>query len=264
MNTLSKIAYIASAEAMNRDQKIAKSRASLTAADAFRASGLWPAGRPAALYRVEAPGEVEARERGVFADWVVVERMDAREALEELSVSFVDFEDEIYEEQALWRRALDRPRDDAALVESHLEQAIRARGLKHWTLKRVPERTLRNTSFHPQSMYSWSSMAAILAWEAWEAESEDHVYARAREEGWKLWYQSKSWSDFDFKEPPDFGEVAQECWDAWVALTVFYASSAGFVDIVAETYTVGLRTAYLYGLALARPIDRGVLGWSMT
>lgn len=264
MSQLPKIAYIARAEKLVNGSELGPVSASLDEADALRRDGLWPGGRPSRLYRIEALGEVSAIDGGVHSEsWRVVEQLEARAPLEAVSQAFVDFESEMYEEMALWRRAFDRPKDDVKLVETHLEQAIRARGLKHWELRKMPERQLRSTKLHGQSMYSWSSMSAVLAWEAWEIESADEVYDVARRDGWRLWYQSTEWGEFSLEEPPSFDDVPLECWDAWVALSVFYTGSAGFIDVVPETYTVGLRTAYLYGLALVQPVDRGVLGWAM-
>jgi len=44
---------------------------------------------------------------------------------------------------------------------------------------------------------------------------------------------------------------------------VQYAALQGFVDSPPDLLTVGLRDAYRNGLAIAVPVEDGVLGWAM-
>lgn len=265
MSLIAKPAYTVSPKALEPGTEIDLDYASLSPAEAFLHDGLWPLGATGQIYQLEPLSTPSLTDGRVKADgWKVVRQADSREALAEVSETFVDFETEMNEEQALWRRALARPKSDPTLVRSNLEHAVRARGLKHWKLEQMPARKLLKQPIDGPSMHAWSSMTALKVWQAFEVEArEDEVYDTVRRHGWTLWYQPRRWNEFAPESPPDFDDVPAPCWDAWVALSTWYAASAGFVDVVPEAYTLGVRTAYLYGLAMVRPIDRGVLGWSM-
>ena len=57
--------------------------------------------------------------------------------------------------------------------------------------------------------------------------------------------------------------AAWDARDALDALTVFYAAKRGWVKTPADKYTVGIRTAYQYGLEVALPVGPNTLGFSM-
>ena len=265
---IERIAYKAMAGDIHPGEELLEVPVSLSGADALRHDGLWPGGHTSRLWKLTTDVEsVEKHgERALASMWRVVEAIDVKPSLREVSDVFVDFEDEMLEEQLLWRRALERPRQDAELVETLLEQAVEARGLKYWSLKRLSERELRRTPIHARSMYTWSAHAALKAWQAWDVESrDDEAYDVARRAAWTLWYHPTPWDAFDVADQePGWDDVSPECWDAWVSLSVYYTASCGFIELPAEAFTAGIRTAYHHGLALIRPIEQGVLGWAMT
>jgi hypothetical protein len=57
--------------------------------------------------------------------------------------------------------------------------------------------------------------------------------------------------------------VRWDVWDAWAALTVFYAVEEGMVHLPNDVMTRGMRDAYAAGLGMAAPIAPGVLGFAM-
>ena len=232
--------------------------------EALRLGGLWPGGRPSMLYRLETEDEVtRVGEHAEAASWTVLAAIPPRDHLASLTRELVDFEKEALSEQLEWRKALGRPNNDPAKVEQSLRLAMKRRGLKNWRLKRAPSSSwLRQQPVEPSAMYTWSGHATISAWEAWDREAdEDEAYDKARRVAWSLWYDP---TPFDHEDAFNLGgvEVTPEVWDAWTALVVFYTAEQGWLELPAQSFTAGIREAYEHGLALAKPLERGVLSWA--
>lgn len=119
-----------------------------------RIVGLWTDGWPVRLYRVETDTEVIERGNKLrAATWTLVEECPIRPAVQSLSREwFGDLAGPMAEAQSAWHEALGRPLRDETAAEAGLREALRARGLETWTLRRYP-----------------AARAARAAWEAWAA-----------------------------------------------------------------------------------------------
>ena len=137
---------------------------------ALRIAGLWPDGRPSRLFRVETDGlVVERGDKLRAATWCIVEEiLDVTPHVRRMSEPFGELADEITAEQMAWRAALARPRHDEAAIETGLREALAARGIESWTLRRFND--------------AWAARDARAAWAARDARD-----ARAARDAWDAW-----------------------------------------------------------------------------
>ena len=205
--------------------------ASRDAADALRAAGLWPDGRPSRLLLVSTVAPVVERAGRVrAATWTLVREVDVEPHVYTLSRAFGGHADEMAREQLRWRAALARPRRDEAVVAASLERALRKRGLP-WSLRRFA-----------------TAQAARDAWDAWAAwAARDDRNTWAARDAWDARAARDAWA----------------AWDAWDALTWFYAARRDWIVGAPDRYSAGLIDAYEHGLATCVPIGDDTLGWAM-
>jgi len=202
---------------------------------ALRIVGLWPNGHPSRLFRVETDSEVLQRGDKLRAEeWTLVEEVcDFTPVIRELSKPLTPFIEEMTVEQLAWRAALARPHCDKTTVEKDLQVALDARGLT-WKLRRFT--------------HTWD------AWDAWAA--QDAWGAQAAWAAWAAWAAQDAW---DVRAA--WG--ARAAWAAWDALITFFAAKNDWITTHADLLTVGIRDAYLNGLAIAIPTGPNELGWVM-
>lgn len=263
---MKKTGYIAWPRALERGTLLndPNLRVSLRPEDALRFDGLWPGGHTSKLFELSTDHDPTADgPRMAAPEWTVARELQARDALTALSQAFVDFEDELLEEQLLWRQAFLAGKPDPNEVEAALQDAIDARGLKHWSLVRAPSpEVLRRAKTDPQGLFSWCAGATQMAWEAWDKEAdEDEALDLARRVAWNAWYHPVMFDAEDAFGAHD--DIAPQVWDAWAALVTYFAASQGWIDAEPERFTTGIRDAYLNGLVLLKPTGRGILQWAM-
>jgi len=230
---------------------------------ALRIAGLWPDGRPSRLFRVETDGlVVERGDKLRAATWCIVEEiLDVTPHVRRMSEPFGELADEITAEQMAWRAALARPRHDEAAIETGLREALAARGIESWTLRRFNDawaardaraawaaRDARDARAAWAAWTAWAAWAARAAWDAWDARA-----------AWDAW---DAWAARDARD----ARAARDAWDAWDArdaLLVFYTSRRGWISSRTDLLTTGIRDAYAAGLAVAIPTGPTELGWAM-
>jgi hypothetical protein len=136
---------------------------------AWQIAGMWPAGRPGLVVRVEASRDAIARGTKRRASQLTLRRLASPEeisaAVQTLSTIFGTLAAEMTAEQLAWYAALARPHATPHLVEAGLAAALEARELP-WALKRFSTATL-----------------ARDAWDAWDARDALLVYYTVRR-GW--------------------------------------------------------------------------------
>ena len=263
---MKKVGYIAWPRALERGTVLDDEalHVSLTAEDALRYDGLWPGGHTSRLFELSTDDTPRASGARMQAkSWTVDRELPAKDAIEELSAAFVDFESEMLEEQLLWRQALTPAKPDPAEVEEALREAIDARALRHWSLVRSPSpEVLRRASTDPQGFFTWCGAATKAAWEAWDKEAdEDEAIDLARRVAWNAWYHPVMFDADEAYGAHD--DVSPRVSDIWASLVTNYVGSQGWVDTEPERLTVGIREAYAHGLVLVKPTGRGVLQWAM-
>jgi hypothetical protein len=234
---------------------------------ALRWGGLWPDGRPSRLVSLEATGELETRGARIFsASMNVVGLVNPDEPLAQFSEVFLDLEDEMLDEQRAWRRALRREGHDVDLVREKLDLTLHARGLKLWGVQQFPTVDKLRAKVDPAAFFTWGAVHAQASFEQWQKEADaDEVYDKALRAAWTAWYTQDFWDDQDVAADPGANaDVRWDVWDAWAALTVFFAVEEGWVHLPADVMTRGLRDAYAAGLGIAAPISPGVLGFAMS
>lgn len=216
---------------------------------ALAIGGFWPTGRPSRLFAVEAA--LDAIERGNKRRASSLSLI--REATEDevataitaFSVVFGAHASRMANEQRAWRLALRRPQHRAAVVELALTDALTARKLP-WSVKRFDT--------------AWAAWAAWAALDARDARAARDAWAardaRAALDAWAAWDARAARAAWDARD-------ARAARAAWAALTVAYASLAGWITQAADHLTLGMRDAYAHGLGIALPIAPTVLGWAM-
>lgn len=235
-------------------------------ADALRWGGLWPDGYPSRLISVRPDGEIKLVGQRAFAPaFDVVGLVSPHEPLVTLSEVFVDLEDEMLAEQKAWRQALRRDGSSPAQVRELLDLTLHARGLRLWGVREFPTVDALRAEVDPAAFYTWGAVHAQASFEQWRDEaSKDPVYDTALRTAWTAWYLNDFWDDPDVAADPDANaDVRWDVWDAWAALTVFYAVEEGWVELPKDVLSRGLRDAYALGLGMAAPIGPGLLGFAM-
>lgn len=234
--------------------------------DALRWGGLWPGGTPSTLLSVRPEGELRVEGARAFAPaFEVVSLVSPHAALETFSEVFVDLEDEMLAEQRAWRQALRRDGTYPAAVRELLDLTLHARGLRLWGVKEFTSVEALRAAADPAAFYTWGAVHAQASFEQWRDEAAtDPVFDKALRSAWTAWYLNDFWDDPDVAADPDANaEVRWDVWDAWAALTVFYAVEEGWVDLPNDVLSRGLRDAYAAGLGMAAPVGPGVLGYAM-
>lgn len=233
---------------------------------ALRWGGLWPDGRPSRLVSLRSHGELELRGPRAYATKLdVVGLVNPAEPLETLSAVFDELSAEMAAEQAAWRKALRRDGRDVDFVRAALDVTLAARGLKLWGVRQFPSVEALRDEIDPAAFYTWGAVHAQASFEQWQKEAaEDEIYEKALRTAWTAWYSQDFWDDEDVAADPGANaDVRWDVWDAWAALTVFYAVEEGWVHLPSDVMTRGLRDAYAAGLGMAAPIQPGVLGFAM-
>lgn len=237
-----------------------------TPREALQAGGLWPTGRPSRLFRLESEVPIRKSFDGLRAStWTIVEEIvGLEEIVRELTVPWAHgLIDSLVAEQMAWRRALARPYAEAAKVEQGLHRALEIRGFSSWKLRRYPnveaiwEDALSEVPHAGDD--SWGALDLVDA--AKEKWSKSHGIPRSGASG--LWVGWQEWEGVDFWDDIEISEAAGASYDAEAALNVWSAAKRGWLDCSPDVLTVGIRDAYEHGLASARPVATGVLGWSM-
>ena len=194
------------------------------ATEALRISGLWPDGRPARLFEVQASDDAIERGENRRASTLTLWRELAAAEIEALIVqmakeAFGEFAAEMAKEQTEWRRALAARGHDEQAVEEGLSQALAARHLP-WGLRRFP--------------------TAIDAW-----------VAATR------WDRTLVWA------PRGAVRTARPALDASLALGAYHDVLLGKSLHAKNHLTVGLREAYANGLAVVVQTGADEWGWAM-
>ncbi len=214
---------------------------------AFRIAGLWPDGRPSRAFLVEPSADAVVRGNKIRSSGMRIVREateeEILESVQELSQAFGPHADHMVASQVEWRRALARPASDVAAVEAGLRQALEARGLSDWNLKRFDSK--KGIWGARDSRAAW---AAWAAWEAWEARD-----SRAAWDAWDTWDVRVAWDAWD----------TRDAWAARDALIVEFAALQGLIDRDPQLLTVGIREAYGNGLGLVYPTGPKELGWCL-
>jgi len=240
--------------------------------DALRIGGLWPNGHPSRLFVVETDTTVVARgDKLRAATWTIVRECSE----EEIREGVTKFSERYFKPHALpmaaeqmeWRAALARPKRDEALVDAGLREALKARGLEDWTLKKFSSErdawdargagdawAARGVWDARDARGAWDAWAARAAWAAWDAwDARGARDARDARGAWDARGARGAWDARD----------ARGAWDAWGALTVFFAATMKWTKQRPDLLTIGLRDAYSNGLGIAIPTGPKELGWAM-
>lgn len=194
------------------------------ATEALRISGLWPDGRPARLFEVQASDDAIERGENRRASALTLWRELAAAEIEALIVrmakeAFGDFAAEMAKEQIDWRRALGANGHDEQAVEEGLRTALAARHLP-WGLRQFP--------------------TAIDAW-----------VAATR------WDRTLVWA------PRGSARTAKPALDASQALEAYHDALLERHGQAKDQFTVGLREAYWNGLAVVVQTGPREWGWAM-
>ena len=136
--------------------------------EAAKIVSFWPGGRPAKCLVVSASNDAIQRQTKRRCSQITLERLctevEIQQAMRDLVVSWAGaYTDSLVQEQWLWYVALGRPRYDKNRVETALQIALEARGLK-WTLKEFPHARAARDAWAARD-----ARAARDAWDAWDA-----------------------------------------------------------------------------------------------
>ncbi len=248
-------------------------------ATALRIAGLWPNGRPSAVFEVTPSSDAIQRDDKWRSSQLVLlrqlEEAEIRDGVLEMSQVFGKHAAQMADSQMAWRAALARPERDEMAVQESLAVALAARGLD-WKLKR-----LAGVWDAWDAWDAWTGWTAWAAWDVWDARGARG--ARAARAAWDVWSTRDAWDVKNAWDPQDIWDD-RDAWDpkdVWdnreareardvravcavgAALRVEFASLAGWINYPANLLSTGLRDAYQSGLAVAFPAGPGLLGWVM-
>jgi hypothetical protein len=243
----------------------------------LRASGLWPLGRPSIIVKVCVPEGTNTISIGDFAFARrlrvigVADESEVAASIEAISQVFEPHGAAMTAEQLAWRQAFARPSWDPDAVEMSLGHALAARGLDEWRLERMPS--------GPAAWEAWAGFAAAARDEAMAARDDFGVRdafqakdawaaRRPPDPTWRAW---EPWTtpDGEYRANPESRQFQEDLGSARAAIaahfamTLRFASYQKWIPQPPDLLTVGLRDAYRYGLEIAVPTARQVLGWAM-
>jgi len=217
-------------------------------------AGLCPGGWPVRLYCVETKGKVIERGDKLRAStWRIVKEIPVQPVIESFSQEAFSAQHTkiMSKEQIAWYQALGRPQWSLSKVIRGLETSLKARGL-NWTLQRFES-----------AGAVWTFRAAAPIWptnNAWNivtTETGLHCLNKDTREATKK--IRNTW----FPWPTCNIQTSWAAGDAWAALLVQYAARNNWISHRPDLLTVGLRSAYRHGLAIALPVGADTLGWAM-
>lgn len=225
---------------------------------ALQIGGLWPNGWPSKCYEVETEHPVVERGNKVrTVSWDLIRLVSESEikvVVEELSEPFGKFQEEMVNEQMLWREALARSKKNEVKVERDLKEVLKVRRFS-WKLKKHEDAQTvwdARTTWGARSVRGvWQDRDAQIArsaqnaWDAWNV--------------WSSWYARSAWATWSFWN--DWN--AQGARNARNALMVYYVARGKWIKCDKNILTVDIRDAYKNGLAIAIPTEKNVLGWAM-
>lgn len=194
---------------------------------ALRIAGLWPRGRPSRLWRVRQNGHpiIERGDKIRSATWEVVEEAEVT---------------------------------DAILADLHRPMAVEGLPLDDLVAEVQAWRVALSRPRRDEDAVRAGLQAALDA-RGLEWNLRRYDTARAARAARDVWVARGAWG----------------AWGAWVArgarvgtgardaLTVYVAAKRGWTDHDPHLLTTGLRDAYGAGLAVAVPVEDGVLGYAM-
>jgi hypothetical protein len=210
--------------------------------EAARIASYWPKSYSANIVQVVgSPDAIEVKRKRRSSQLTIVRLCSDQEIHSSMWENVQSFggvhTETLAQEQYYWYIALKRPNINQKLVEDSLQIALRKRGLD-WSLKK-----------YPSAQAAWDTRDTRDAWAAWYAW-----------DAWAAWDTWAAWDAWDARA----AWYACDAWAPWGALCLKTASLCfNLEQYPSDFLTIGIRDAYLNGLAAVGPTGPKELGFVM-